>query len=219
MIIRENASESALQSREIVLRIAAWHDEEAPLKILAQELAPAATSMAPGITGIFTTCHGMNKRYLGGGSGRPKPQPRLVHFSGLIPKTLVPMMVQVGGGKPKLVTYDVVKGLRKMDAKNSAIVTSVPRTLPVMSNQTTSVPLIRIAWARSGDKGNTANIGVIARRPEFYSILIQELTVQRVQHFMQHVAKGSITRFELPGLNAVNFVLTRSLGLFFFVLR
>ena len=69
------------------------------------------------------------------------------------------------------------------------------------------VRLLDIAHARSGDKGDTANVGVIALRPEWYEILARHLTVERVQAHFQGVITGSVERYELPNLRALNFLL------------
>ncbi len=74
------------------------------------------------------------------------------------------------------------------------------------------VPLSRVAHARSGDKGNVANIGVIAWRPEYYAILARELTATRVLEYFGDRIKGPAERYELPNLGALNFVLHRALG-------
>ncbi len=69
------------------------------------------------------------------------------------------------------------------------------------------VRLLDIAHARSGDKGDTANVGLIALKPEWYPVLVQYVTTQRVaQHFTNQI-HGSVERFELPNLNALNFLL------------
>jgi hypothetical protein len=74
------------------------------------------------------------------------------------------------------------------------------------------VPLGRIAHARSGDKGDIANIGVIAYRERHYPLLLREVTAERVRaHFGERV-KGAVERFELPNLGALNFVLHEALG-------
>ena len=74
------------------------------------------------------------------------------------------------------------------------------------------LPLDRIAHARSGDKGDTANIGLIAFEPKHYPILVREVTPERVKmHFGSRV-KGKVERFELPNLGALNFLLHEALG-------
>jgi hypothetical protein len=74
------------------------------------------------------------------------------------------------------------------------------------------VPLRRIAWGRSGDKGNSANIGLIARRPELAAVIREQVTPQRVAAYFAHYLKGDVTRWELPGAHAFNFLLTEVLG-------
>ena len=74
------------------------------------------------------------------------------------------------------------------------------------------VRLVDIAHARSGDKGDTANVGVIALRPEWYPLLARELTLDRVTRHFAGVIEGAVERFELPNLNALNFLLHGALG-------
>lgn len=74
------------------------------------------------------------------------------------------------------------------------------------------IRLIEIAHARSGDKGDTANIGLIAREPRFYPILVREVTAGRIKAHFGHLCKGQVERYELPNLGALNFLLHESLG-------
>lgn len=74
------------------------------------------------------------------------------------------------------------------------------------------VQLTKLAHARSGDKGDTANIGLIALRDEFYPILVREVTAERVKGHFAGICKGEVERFELPNLGALNFLLHESLG-------
>lgn len=69
------------------------------------------------------------------------------------------------------------------------------------------VNLVDIAHARSGDKGDTANVGVIALRPEWYPLLARELTVDRVAAHFAGMITGGVQRYELPNLKALNFLL------------
>jgi hypothetical protein len=73
-------------------------------------------------------------------------------------------------------------------------------------------PLSRIAHTRSGDKGDIANIGVIAWRPRYYPILLREVTPERVKAFFGEMVQGEVERFELPNLHALNLLLRRGLG-------
>lgn len=74
------------------------------------------------------------------------------------------------------------------------------------------VQLTRLAHARSGDKGDTANIGLIALSDELYPILVREVTAERVKQHFKGVCHGEVERFELPNLGALNFLLHESLG-------
>lgn len=74
------------------------------------------------------------------------------------------------------------------------------------------VKLLKLAHARSGDKGDTANVGLIALREEFYAVLVREVTAERVKEHFGGMVKGSVERFELPNLGALNFLLHESLG-------
>src|ERR671914_918437 len=74
------------------------------------------------------------------------------------------------------------------------------------------VQLTRLAHARSGDKGDTANVGLIALKDEFYPLLAREVTAARVKEHFQGICKGEVERFELPNLSALNFLLHESLG-------
>ena len=67
--------------------------------------------------------------------------------------------------------------------------------------------LLELAHARSGDKGDTANVGLIARKPEFYPVLVKEVTAARVARHFKSMITGPVERFELPNLNALNFLL------------
>ena len=69
------------------------------------------------------------------------------------------------------------------------------------------VRLVDIAHARSGDKGDTANVGVIALRPEWYDVIAKYLTRERVREHFRRVITGDVERFELPNLRALNFLL------------
>ncbi|MBX3282464.1 MAG: hypothetical protein KF756_08310 [Acidobacteria bacterium] len=74
------------------------------------------------------------------------------------------------------------------------------------------IQLVDIAHARSGDKGDTANVGLIALDPKNYPLLVREVTAERVKAFFGEMVKGDVERFELPNLNALNFLLHGSLG-------
>ena len=74
------------------------------------------------------------------------------------------------------------------------------------------IKLVKLAHARSGDKGDTANVGLIALREEFYPVLAREVTAERVKRHFDGICRGGVERFELPNLGALNFLLHESLG-------
>ncbi len=76
----------------------------------------------------------------------------------------------------------------------------------------TRVQLVHLAHARSGDKGDTANIGVIAYDPAHFALLREQLTAERVKAHLASLVDGEVQRYELPKLAAFNFVLQRALG-------
>ncbi len=75
-----------------------------------------------------------------------------------------------------------------------------------------TVPLLQLAHARSGDKGNTANVGVIALKPDYYPLLVKHVTATRVARHFRGMIEGPVERFELPNLYALNFLLHGALG-------
>ena len=74
------------------------------------------------------------------------------------------------------------------------------------------IQLTKLAHARSGDKGDTANVGLIALREQFYPVLVREVTADRVKKHFDGICKGEVERFELPNLGALNYLLHESLG-------
>jgi hypothetical protein len=89
----------------------------------------------------------------------------------------------------------------------------VPAAEPsVDDGETVEVPLIRLALARSGDKGDSANIAIIARDPAYVPVIRREVTPERMAKHFRHLVSGQVQRFEAPGLNAFNFLLQGALG-------
>ena len=92
------------------------------------------------------------------------------------------------------------------------------RTKSFSKKKTTSlrkdhrVPLINLAYARSGDKGDHANIGVIARSKEYFDFIDSELSPSKISKFFSHVLEGDVLKWKLPGINGINFLLKNSLG-------
>ena len=186
------ANAAAEGVREVVLKIAAKHADKAALELLGREFAPAGTSMAPGTNGL--------------GGGRPAPSPVIRLFSFLVPKTDVPVTLRIGDAATP-VPVRTAGGFRE---SASARLPAGEATAP--GGATTEVPLIRLAWGRSGDKGDIANVGIVARRAEYLPLLRWWLTPERVKAHFAHRCRGRVERFEAPGLGALNFVLHEALG-------
>ncbi|WP_199458017.1 MULTISPECIES: acyclic terpene utilization AtuA family protein [unclassified Marinobacter] len=179
--------------REVVVKIATAHPKKEALVLFSREIAQAATGMAPGITGIV--------------GGRPTVWPKIRLFSCLVPKSEVSVSVDLAGEKS---TVEVACG----GGFDSNALPPEPESRTEVSTDTT-VPLIKLAWARSGDKGDHSNIGVIARDPEFLPFIEAALTEQAVAQWMSHTLNpesGKVTRWAMPGLHAFNFLLEHSLG-------
>ena len=188
-----HAQPAAAAVREAVLRVTARHADKAALELLAREIAPAGTSWAPGTTGA---------------GGRAGVSPLIRQYAFLLDKGRVAPQVRLDG-----VAVDLPPPPGAAPAADAAPAPAGP-PLPVEepSGPTVEVPLIRLAWARSGDKGDTSNIGVIARRPEWLPLLRAQLTPQRVAAHLAHLVEGPVTRHEVPGIHAFNFVCERALG-------
>ncbi|KAG0167403.1 hypothetical protein DFQ28_006901 [Apophysomyces sp. BC1034] len=187
-----NATPNA--SREVVLRLTVHHDDPKALGLFAKEIIPSATCMVPGITAA-------------GGVSRPKAVPNLVHFPCLIPKSTVSANFVIGQDTQKV----------EWDEWNTLGSFGNPVNVPPISEPSADGPMIKtklfnLAYGRSGDKGDVCNIGIIARDPKYLPYIKRSVTEKVVADYMCHLCKGSVTRFELPGLHALNFVLTRSLG-------
>ncbi|MGE0331605.1 MAG: acyclic terpene utilization AtuA family protein [Ramlibacter sp.] len=186
------------QVREAVLHLAVMHPHKAALELFAREIAPAGTSWAPGTTGA---------------AGRPSPAPCIRQFAFLLDKQRLQPVVDLDG---VLHAVDVPTQLssRPEPVEGLRAATGSGRTAgasPAQTDDSVEVPLIQLAWARSGDKGNTSNIGVIARRPEWLPLLRAQLTPERVAQWLAHLVQGPVTRHEVPGIHAMNFVCEQAL--------
>ncbi len=174
---------------EAVVKIAARHADRAALQILAEEVAPMGL-VAQGMTGLF--------------AGRPRPAPVVSLAHVLVPKSEVPIAVELDG---ETVEIPVAPG-----ADTGIGSGPLPEDDPPPVPGGVEVPLRAIAYARSGDKGNDANVGVIARRPEFAGHIRAHVTAARVSEVFARWLQGPVRRYDLPGVGAINIVLTDVLG-------
>lgn len=176
-------------AREVMMRVVADHPQKAALELFAREIAPAGTSWSPGTTSP--------------GGGRPGVSPRVRQFALSMDKHRIEVRVSLDAASE---TIAIPCGGAVPPAPTLA---DIAPLLP--SGPTEEVPLIRLAWARSGDKGDTANIGVIARRPEYLPLILGQLTDEAVKAYFAHLVEGEVRHYLLPGFHAVNFVLEQAL--------
>jgi len=183
-------------TREVACKLSLEHESADALEIFASEVYAPTTSMSPGTTGWF--------------AGKPAVSPVVKLFSFLIPKKEVEFTVTLN------------ENSRSMSQDPAEVFEPANIIRPQVSDATTkdvetqTVPLVKLAWGRSGDKGNSCNIGIMARKPEYLPYIRAALTESAVFEFMNHVFHGAknprVERFDLPGLNALNFLLHESLG-------
>jgi len=137
-------------------------------------------------------------------------------FSFLLDKTAVPIAVRLLGDETPIVARAWVATVATdSDAPRHGAPATSTRDPEADGGATASgvlVPLRRIAWGRSGDKGNASNIGLIARRVEFAAVIRAQVTPHRVARYFAHYLRGDVTRWELPGANAFNYLLADVLG-------
>lgn len=185
------AQSRARATREVVLKIGVRHSSKEALQIFAREIYPAATAMAQSLTGFA--------------GGRPEPQPVIRLFSFLTGKAELHPTVSLGETSlpvPAHIPSAVTNA-------PSPVAADVPE---IATGETANVPLVALAFGRSGDKGDIANIGVIARDAAFLPWLRRALTPGAVgRHFAHHV-EGKVERFDWPGLSGFNLVMHRALG-------
>lgn len=179
-------------TREVVLRLVVAHPDRRALELWSKEIGSVGISFAPGTTGIM--------------GGRPRPTPVIRLLTCYVSKASLPApRLSFDGGAPIEVPVPAGEVLQATARR------SIPEPdLP--SGETVTMPLRRIAYARSGDKGNSSNIAVIARRPEYLPVIRSEVTPQRMLEHFEGLVEGPVERFDAPGLLAVNFLLRNALG-------
>jgi hypothetical protein len=185
---------TAGDTREVVLKVAVHTGDREAAEMFSREFLPSATSMAPGITGFA--------------AGRPKVAPLIRMATCLADAQAVSAHVVVDGNRIVVPAH----------APAPPASPAKPDTRPTPAGPTddewaergpamTTVPLIALAYGRSGDKGDDANIGILARRPEFLPAIRAALTEAAVATCFGHLLTGGVDRYEVPGLHGLNFVL------------
>jgi len=175
------------QVREVTMRVVANHPQKAALAMFAREIAPSGTSWAPGTTSP--------------GGGRPAVSPLIKPFAFTLAKGSVPVAFVLGGERHAVEIPSDVDGAAAVPA------TEPPAFDEEDGGEQVEVRLIDLAWARSGDKGNLSNIGLVARRPEWLPLLWSRVTEQFVGDYFAHLVHGKVERFHLPGIASMNLLL------------
>jgi len=186
-------------SREVALKIAARHSDSKALGILLREITGLALGGPPGLTGFA--------------GGRPKPSPVVRLFSFLHPRAELEITIELAGRRwthespAPPVTFDAARLERPVEP-------AAPRAAD--ARQLVEVPLVMLALARSGDKGDKANIGILARRdaymPWIWAALTEPVVAAAFAHFLDKTNALPVERFFLPGSRAINFLLHGVLG-------
>lgn len=178
--------------REVVVKLAVRHPNKHALVLFAREIAQAATGMAPGLTGIV--------------GGRPTVYPLIRLFSFLIDKSACAVSIDYQGQRHAV----------ELPASPPMLTPAAPiEPAKPQGRADASVPLVKLAVARSGDKGNHSNIGVIARHPDYLPWIAEALTPEVIVDWMGHVLDpihGRVERWYLPGSHSLNFLLENALG-------
>jgi len=177
--------------REVVLRISVRHPSKEAISLFGREIAPFGTAGTPGTTGF---------------SGRPKPQEVYRLFSFLVDKKEVAVTVTVDGKAVNFIAPEV--GGAYSPAPASAEV----KPNGAVTSDCVEVPLRSVAVARSGDKANISHLAIIARHEDFHDVLRDQLTVERLRGYFDHLVDGDVFRYDVPGINALNFMLHEALG-------
>ena len=179
-------------NREVVLKFAAKHQDIRAVGIMLKESVGLGLATPPGLSGFV--------------GGRPKPSPIVRLFSFLINKKDVDIKIEDGISSKKF----EVKDSENFDI-NSIKRHEAPK-IEDQDQQFIDVPLIKIAYGRSGDKGNKANIGIIARNEKFYPVICKYLTEDIVKRCFSKFLEGEVEKFYLPGSFSINFMLDNVLG-------
>ena len=185
-----------VRSREVAVKIACRHADRRATDLLMRELAGVGLGAPPGFCAFAGT--------------RPKSSPVIRLFSVLVDRKLVDIQVH---NAEQSVPFNMEMSAELLTSPQVVGSASEFPAMPDTDANLVEVPLEQLAWARSGDKGDKANIGVMARKSDFFpwivAILTESYVASRFSHFM---ASSEIDRFILPGLPALNFVLHNVLG-------
>jgi hypothetical protein len=177
---------------EVVVKIGVRHDDKAALEVFSREFVSFAL-VAQGMTGVY--------------AGRPRVAPAIAVHNVLVDKSLAPVRVLLGDDEQEI-AVEIAPG----DPAARTSTEELSEDVPSVPDDAVTVPLINVDVGRSGDKGDLANIGLVARRPEFAAVLREQVTAARVAEFFAHLHPGRVRRWDVPGLDGINIVIDDVLG-------
>ena len=180
------------KSKEVVMRLMVKHYNEKALRIFSKEIAQAVTGMTAGVI-----------NYMG---GRPTVSPSVHLFSFLIPKNFINIDVEINQSKSQVKMPTLPKFSKKEDVNLNGYDNND------FSHLKTKVDLEKLAYARSGDKGDHVNIGIIARKSSYFPYIRDALKIEVVSKYFEHFLKGEVQRWDVPGVYGLNFLLKNALG-------
>ena len=186
------AHATASPSREVALKVACRHQDARAVGLLLRELSGVALGAPAGMA------------FFAGARAKPSPVIRL--FSTLVDKTLLNLKLIDQAGQTDFEPPTTPSGISPF--------TEAPiPAQKALNTELVEVPLEQLAWGRSGDKGDKANIGIIARKPEYLPWIAARLTSDYVgDRFAHFMTSPDIDRYYMPGLPALNFLLHNALG-------
>ena len=187
----------SLNNREVVVKIAVHHSDKKALGMFAREIAQAATAMAPGLTGLV--------------GGRPKPSPMIRLFSFLWPKDQIEVSYNLNGESSAVEIAQGQSLENDMQVSTALVDTAAENELSLCDANTS---LINLAMARSGDKGDHCNVGILSRDPAYLPYIKNAVQPEKIRQYLSHIMgeNSDVKLYELPGLNAFNLMLEQALG-------
>lgn len=187
--------------REAVARVAVTHKKREALELFSREARVPGVSFAPGTT----SGSALNL------NSRPAVEPLYRLYTCLVRKTEVPLPQVALGDRSEVVAMPDVVAPQVLAEIPAPATPSPGCTRRLSGVGARKVALARLAYGRSGDKGNTSNVAIIARHPSYLPFLEAALTPSAVKAWLAHLVEGAVTRYAVPGMHALNFLLDGAL--------
>lgn len=190
------ANKQHFKTREAILKIAVNHKNKEAINLFSRELPSIAVSTVQSLCTSIT--------------GRQSATPCIETLSFFVKKEELDKNISLHLDGTEI-PFEASKEIQYQEAEKSTGDKILPSDIS-REQDLVEVPLISLAYARSGDKGNSSNIGVIARSTEFFDFLGKALTAEMVKEYFSHFVKGEVYRYTLEGIEAYNFLLLDSLS-------